>query len=265
MKRITDTTPRAKHRSVPILTYHLLSPDRMGPLRRYTVTPRAFEKQLALLAHIGCCTVTMDDVLEALAGRASLPPRAVVITFDDAYADAVRRAVPVLVSHKFSATFYVVAGLVGSTSRWLRTELGVEARLADAAALRELESAGSRCESHTLTHPRLAGLAAEPLRRELTDSRSRLEDLLGRAVRHLAYPFGSVDATARAAAADAGYATAVTTAIGRASARDDRLALPRLNVSGRDTLLDFLVRLRAGRSARELILDTARAKLRRRK
>jgi peptidoglycan/xylan/chitin deacetylase (PgdA/CDA1 family) len=259
---LTDASTPAHRRAIPLLTYHQLSADRAGPLGRYTVTPRAFASHMALLARLGCCTVTMDALLAGFEGRAPLPPRAVAITFDDAFADAVHHAIPVLTKHKFSATFYVVAGLIGSTSKWLRAELGGEAPLADAAALRELEAVGCRCESHTLSHPRLAGLAAGSLRLELVESRARLEDVLGRPVRHLAYPFGSFDDPARAAVADAGYVTAVTTAIGRASAAHDRLALPRLNVSGRDNALDFLVRLRAGRSARELVLDRLRARLR---
>ena len=68
--------------------------------------------------------------------------------------------------------------------------------------------------AHTLTHRRLARLDEESARRELADSRARLEQELDRPVRHLAYPYGGPAACGAREfrlAADAGFTTAVTT------------------------------------------------------
>ncbi len=248
----------ARRATVPILMYHQVDPDRSGPLRPWTVTPARFATHLQVLRRLGYRSITMDELAAARDGRSSLPPRPIAITFDDGFAAAVRHALPVLADNGFIATFYVVAGLVGGTSAWLRTEIGTDAPLADAAAIRSLESAGSRAEAHSLTHPRLAGLDADRLRTELVDSRARLEDLLGRPVRHLAYPHGSVDRAARDMAAEAGYVTGVTTVVGRAGPQHDALQLPRLHPDGRDSALDLAVRLQLGSSARELMLDRPR-------
>jgi peptidoglycan/xylan/chitin deacetylase (PgdA/CDA1 family) len=66
--------------------------------------------------------------------------------------------------------------------------------------------------SHTVTHPNLALAAPDDIARELTDSRVYLEDLLGRRVRSLAYPFGTPDTyddRVKAAAGTCGYELAV--------------------------------------------------------
>ena len=42
-----------------------------------------------------------------------------MITFDDGFRDCVEFAVPVLQRYRFPAVFYLVAGLMGKTSRWM--------------------------------------------------------------------------------------------------------------------------------------------------
>jgi peptidoglycan/xylan/chitin deacetylase (PgdA/CDA1 family) len=91
---------------------------------------------------------------------------------------------------------------------------------------------------HTLTHAPLAALAPEDLRRELEGAKAVLEDRLGRAVTHLAYPYGSPRAAGPrefAAAAAAGFDTGVTTRPGvlLAQALSRATAFPRLSVNGR--------------------------------
>ena len=235
--------------SVPILMYHQLTPRPAPEFSRYAITPRRFAAQMACLSLMGYRAVGLDAVLD----RQALPRRAVVITFDDAIEGCSEYALPVLRHRRFTATFYVVAGLVGERSRWTRSEIGIELPLMDWRALRTLMAAGFQIGSHTMTHPRLPTLSPMACRDELVRSRRLLEDRLGRHVAHLAYPFGAFDASVRAIAAEAGYRSACTTRPSLASVDDDPLALPRVNVYGHDSLLDFACRVRSARSAGELI------------
>ena len=193
---------------------------------------------------MGYQSILPDDLLAARTGGGSLPANPVLITFDDGYQGCVEHAVPVLRSHGFSAVFYLVAGSVGSTSRWLVAECGLEFPLFDWGTARELERQRFACEAHSLTHPRLAAVAPDACRAELGESRRILERELGREIHHLAYPFGSYDARVRALAQEAGYRTACSVRIGLSAPDDDLLALHRVPVSGRDSLLDFVARLR---------------------
>jgi peptidoglycan/xylan/chitin deacetylase (PgdA/CDA1 family) len=236
--------------AVPILMYHQLAPRPAPEFHRYAVTPRRFAAQMACLSLMGYRAVGLDVVLER---RHALPRRAVIITFDDGIDGCCEYAMPVLTARRFTATFYVVAGLVGQRSRWTRSEIGIELPLMDWPALRELTAAGFHVGSHTMTHPRLPTLSPAACREELAASRRLLEDRLGREVADLAYPFGAFDASVRSAAAEAGYRSACSTRPRLATADDDRLALPRVNVYGHDSLLDFACRVWSARSARELI------------
>lgn len=91
--------------------------------------------------------------------------------------------------------------------------------------------------SHTLTHPRLAECAGGLARHEIEESRNILAERLGVPVRHLSYPVGdptSAGAREFALAAEAGYASAVTTRPGMLFPEHGRhlTALPRLSVNG---------------------------------
>jgi peptidoglycan/xylan/chitin deacetylase (PgdA/CDA1 family) len=236
---------------IPILGYHQVSPRPDPRFRRYTVTVRDFTRQMRWLAAFGYQAIDMDALVRARSGQGSLPKRPVLITFDDGFQGCADHALPVLRAHNFTAVFYLVAGLMGETSRWMLPEVGVELSLMSWETARVLIAEGFQCGAHTVTHPRLAGLDPARCRAELVDARRRLEGELGRPAVHLAYPFGSYDACVQAIVAEAGYVTACSTRAGLSGADDDLLALHRVTIYGHDSLFDFACRLRTGTAMRE--------------
>lgn len=117
-----------------------------------------------------------------------------------------------------------IAGLAGLNDRChpMMTE----------AQLRKLAKLGMDIGAHCVRHPILARLAREEAQREILESKARLEEITGRAVRTFAYPNGRPGtdygpehvAMVRAA----GFATAVSTAWGAASRGIDRYQIPRV-------------------------------------
>jgi peptidoglycan/xylan/chitin deacetylase (PgdA/CDA1 family) len=244
--------------AVPILMYHEVS-ARLDPrYRKYTLTPQELERQLDWLRANDYRTVSMDDVLAAWRGARALPAKPVAITFDDGGRDCIEHAVPALAMRGFTATFYIVAGVVGAPMRWLKQEIGFELQAADWPALWAAEQAGMHCEAHSITHPRLGTVDATTCRDELARGRAMLEDGLGHAVTHLAYPFGSFTDETRAIAHETGYATACTTQEAIASPSDELLALPRVPVLGTETFGEFTYRVRTAQRASALQLRLER-------
>ena len=235
--------------SVPILMYHEISTRPDPRYRKYTLTPQELDRQLDWLRAQEYHAVTMDDVLAAWRGTRALPTRPVAITFDDGGRDCIEHAVPALVARGFTATFYIVAGVVGGPMRWLRPEIGFELQAADWPALWAAEQAGMHCEAHSMTHPRLGRIDAAACRDELARGRAMLEDGLGHAVTHLAYPFGSFSPETRTIARETGYATACTTVEAIASPVDELLALPRVPVLGTESFGQFTHRVRTAQRA----------------
>lgn len=92
-----------------VLTYHrILDPaDPVGPrLSSVSATPREFERQMRYLA-TRFRVVSADQVLDALRSERPLPPKAVLLTFDDAYEDFGAVAWPTLRRHRLPVALFV--------------------------------------------------------------------------------------------------------------------------------------------------------------
>jgi peptidoglycan/xylan/chitin deacetylase (PgdA/CDA1 family) len=186
----------------------------------------------------------LDDALACLRLERPTPPRAVVLTFDDAYANFVEYALPVLEHYGFPATVYAITGWIGKRAEWFAKDTGRPIPdLMNAQQLREIRAAGVSIGSHTVHHVKLAEVKPALQREELTASKKTLEDLLGAEVRHLCYPFGSFDLETVSAARDSGYASATSCLRGAASREDHPLVLPRKGISFGDNLVGYFWKL----------------------
>jgi len=210
---------------VPVLCYHYLR-DKSDPLRLlrvfgyvvlslpllndnelWTTSVSEFERQMEFLKAQGYHAVTLDELHEWQMGRRELPPKSIVITFDDGDESAYDLALPVLARMGFRATLFVVTSRVG-------TQWG-DVRCLDWARLRQLEESGVfRIESHThdmhfkvdsdrAMRPVFVAASAHGfdlqgskdwerfVRDDLTRSRDEIERHIGRAPAFLAWPYGA--------------------------------------------------------------------------
>jgi peptidoglycan/xylan/chitin deacetylase (PgdA/CDA1 family) len=129
-----------------------------------------------------------DAVLDAIAGRDD-----VRITFDDGNASDVELGLPALVQRGLTATFFVVAGRLGTPG------------FVDDTQVRELAAAGMGVGNHGLLHRPWRGLDDDALAAELTEARRLLEDVLDRPVLEAACPFGAYDRRVVGALRRGGY------------------------------------------------------------
>jgi len=75
--------------------------------------PEPFKRQMRFLSENGYNIVTLDQALDHLAGHDKLPPKSLAITIDGGYRDACTNVFPVLKSHDFHATFFIIPECVG--------------------------------------------------------------------------------------------------------------------------------------------------------
>lgn len=232
---------------LPILVYHRVARKADPSVARYAVRPGAFQRQMWLLHRAGWQTIGPDALALARNGGPRLPRRAVWLTFDDGYIDFAETAAPIMRRYGHTATLYVPGAYVGKSAGWL-TGLGLgdgDVPILDWDGLRRLHRMGFTIGAHSLTHQRLPELSDAELTAELTGGRELLEEKLDLSVRHLAYPHGAYDERVVHAAASAGYLTATTCDWGL-STNESLLALRRVFVFRRDSVVDFLLHLRNG-------------------
>jgi len=242
---------------VPIITYHRIGPQ-LPPDPLESISPETFAVQMRRLHRAGYTSIGFDLLLEHRENGHPLPPRPVIIAFDDGYQDYLDHAVPILRRYGFTAMFYLVAGLMGQRSSWTEPSQRYSRPIMGWDGARELLRQGFHCGGHTLTHPRLARLTANECRYELVESRRILEEQLDRPIRHLAYPYGSQNSEVRALAMAAGYQTACCSVSSRrVTPADEVFALPRIGISARDSSATFVTRVLTGHSIRTLTRATA--------
>lgn len=221
--------------TLPILMYHYVRTPpstKADPLGyKLSVSPQDFGAQMSWLDVNGFNPIDFSDVRAYFAGARPLPPRPVVITFDDGYGDLYTTAFPILSAHHFKAVAYIVSNFVDRQRYVTRAEVV------------EMDHSGIEIASHTVDHADLVRSPYWTVVYQVTQSKHWLEQLVGHAVLDFAYPSGKFNAFTIAAVKQAGYDTAVTTLTSTVHSRSDRYTWTRVRVEGGETLAMFIANL----------------------
>ncbi|HUD10865.1 MAG TPA: polysaccharide deacetylase family protein [Candidatus Saccharimonadia bacterium] len=189
------------------------------PVVLYHYTPPDFEQQLEYLVANNYTAITMDQALAGLNGG-PLPPKPVVITFDDGYENQMQ-AFALLEQFHMKATFYIING--GPESLWCigagrQYHLSIQPKggCGDAYLtwdqVRQLDKSGLiTIGGHTIDHENLASLSTADQQYEIDASKTGIEQEIGHTIDDFAYPYGAYNDTTIQLVQAAGYRTAVTT------------------------------------------------------
>ena len=122
------------------------------------------------------------------------------ITFDDGLVRTAREGVPILLERGIPCSMFVTTGLMGRPHPDLDGDV-----IISAAEVVELAAAGVEIGAHSVDHVWLNRLKYVDVLDQLRRSRAVLEDLLGKPVTSMAYPYGQANEQTIRAAAEAGY------------------------------------------------------------
>jgi len=196
----TDPKVIAARARVPVLCWHQLRDWRAGDAgyaRRLLICPPAvFRAQLDALSAAGYSTITADQYLAHLSTGARLPPRPVLLSFDDSQPSQISEGLPQLARRSMSATFFVMTVVLGKPGWMTRDDL------------RRLDAAGMNVAAHTWDHHRTDRYTPADYPVQFDQPRALLEKVLAKPVRHFAYPYGAWNSRGFAPLRAAGYATA---------------------------------------------------------
>lgn len=218
----TDLTSISFNQKIPILMYHYFHEDNSqdSALKvSLTTTPESFEAQMKWLSDNGYKSLTLSQYFNAIAQKEALPPKAVLITVDDGYRDFFENGAPILYKYNQTATIFVIVNSVGS------------ANYLDWDQIRLLQDQGIEIGSHSLSHPTLINQGGIDLKKELEESKEKIESEIGTKVNFFCYPGGVFDNRVAGAVQEAGYKGALTTVSGYNLSNNNLFALPRFRVA----------------------------------
>ncbi|MCC7450470.1 MAG: polysaccharide deacetylase family protein [Anaerolineae bacterium] len=226
-----DFKPRRTH--VPILMYHYV--DRLPAnaddlLKDLVVTPEAFEAQVTWLQTNGYQSITPDDLIAALWRGNPLPPKPVMFTFDDGYANAWYNVYPILAKHGFTGTVFVVTDWIDANRPGYLTW--------DLARL--MVQGGMYIQSHSRSHEDFRHRSHDWYVKQIEGSIQAIEMHTGVRPRFFCYPFGGYDNIAIKELQAAGIVGAFTENDSRFQYASNTMRLPRVRIRGAWTLQQFI-------------------------
>lgn len=194
-----DINPAARQAKVPVMMYHDILPEKQV---FFDVTPEEFEAHLKLIQAKGLTPITMDQLVSHLQTGLPLPPKPILLTFDDGYKGHYTHVYPLLKKYNYPAVFSIYTAKVGK--KMGRSSLNWE-------QLREMaKDPLITIASHSVNHKVMEGLTPDQLLVETQESKRILEAELGVPIRYFTYPEGKFDQAAWDAVKQAGYSAALT-------------------------------------------------------
>jgi peptidoglycan/xylan/chitin deacetylase (PgdA/CDA1 family) len=227
---------------VPILLYHSISHEPAGWIAPFSVTPAMFARHVDLISDSGRTAMTVSDLAAALGGGEPLPPRPVLLTFDDGFADFIAAA-EVLAARKFPSTLFVTTGALSGGGARPPNMAIPPAEMLDWSQVGELHELHVEVGAHTHTHRQLDIMGDAAVSDDLRRSKGLLEDALGRAVPSFAYPHGFHRGRTRRVVKAVGHTSACAVMNAFSSDSDRVFSLARLTVRNTTTpeqLTDWL-------------------------
>lgn len=223
---------KANTTGVPVLMYHYIytASDKPASLNVNYTIDTDFEAQLKYLTENGYYFPSFTELRAYVDGKIALPEKSVILTFDDAQWGFFKYGVPLLEKYKVPGTSFVIGTQNGDNK------------------VRGYANPYVQFQSHSYDMHKgggnighggvISAMSKDEIVNDLKKSFAQVGN--GNA---LAYPFGDVTDTAKAAVAAAGLDCAFTTVDGKIKKGDDYRALPRVRVSGGNSLSQYISRL----------------------
>jgi peptidoglycan/xylan/chitin deacetylase (PgdA/CDA1 family) len=175
--------------TVAVLGYHKVGQPSPGTWENWYYVPEAtFKEQLRVLDEGGWEALDVPAFVRGIADPRTLPSRAAVVTFDDAYRSLIACALPCMQGRP--GAVFVPTDFVGQMNGFDANTDQPPERICDWKDLKALQDAGVSVQSHSASHPEFSALSERLLDAELSRSKHVLEEGLESPVQLLAYPYG---------------------------------------------------------------------------
>lgn len=217
--------------SIPIIMYHQVRNDKSGDM---IISKAKLEEELSYLKREGYYSISPSEWLDYCDGRIGLPPKCVILTFDDGWKSQYQNAVPLLEKYGFRGVFYVYPDFVGGSAamNWKQ--------------IQSLAKRGHTVGCHSMTHPKLTPDKNESdrnykarIKEEIAESKKVIEEKTGINVTDFCFPYGYYSEDCFKLLDKAGYETATTVNAGQNSKDCDPYLLSRYQVNQSTSLSTF--------------------------
>ena len=182
---------------------------------------------MKLLKEWGYETISTDLLVKAINEGAELPPRPIIITFDDGNLNNYTAAFPIMQKYGFTGVLYIVGNYMGAD------------QFMNADQIKQMAAAGWEVGSHGMNHKDLTLLEPQEQRSEIVDSKNYLQNTLGFPINTIAYPYGLYDPSVIDYSYFAGYTAGMSLGASQQQGAGNLYALQRRDIKGTYNLNNF--------------------------
>lgn len=229
---------RGFHKGARILLYHSVGNKEVYDTMGLRIPEENFTEQMEYLSSNAYNVISLKCLLNSIETGNSIDSRTVVITFDDGYKDNIETVIPVAQEYGFPIAIFVnccrpCRNMAGSNGNyWSEWEYF---SLED---IKTIASSSVTIGSHSFSHKRLTGKKTE-IYRELSESKSILEQKIGEKVDMFSYPYGIFNDGIKDMLSELGYVSACSSIIGANTPFMDVFELRRTEITAFDTIHEF--------------------------
>lgn len=229
-------------KDIPVLMYHrVIKTEEERGVYDTAVTLENFEKQIRYLKENNFEIITFLDLVNKKYMQ-RFGKKYVIITFDDGYKDNYYNVLPLLKKYQIKIVLYLV-----SDSNYNEWDVNVSNRakekrfeLMNEEELLELKESGLvEFGGHTKRHLYMKNLSKDIMMKDLIESKSKVEKLIGKKLISFAYPWGVNDKIAQQVVKECGYEFAVSTESGTACFSDNLYEIKRVGIYYKDDMEKF--------------------------
>lgn len=225
---------------VAVLMYHSVGRNNIPS----TVSPENFAQQMAYLKEKRSQVISLANLADILEKKQPWPAQAVVLTFDDGYADNFTFAWPILQKYNFPATIFLTTGTVGGEKI---KKTGERLPMLAWPEIAKMQKSGLiDFQPHTISHPRLSEISLGEAQKEISQSRAVIQERLGKEARFLAYPYGAYNQEVIDLLRQNDFRAALTVERGLVKRASSLFELPRLAMFLKTSLNQFKSKLNFG-------------------
>lgn len=191
---------------IPILMYHQIDVTPANSVfPSMYIVPDEFERQMRYLYFKEYRVLSLDAFVKKVENKGRLHHRTVIITIDDGFKSAYTYAFPILKKYNFKATVFLIADLINKTNEWLQKKGEPTCEMLSEDQIKEMAEYGIDFGAHTCTHPDLTRIPPEVAKREIFESKRKIENLLETSIISFCYPYGNFNDTIKQMVIEAGF------------------------------------------------------------
>lgn len=168
-------------KEIPVLCYHRIReilPTDGDNMKTYSVTPANFAAQMKALHDNGFHSILPDQLYNYIAYNKPLPPKPVLITFDDTREEQYRIGAVALKKYGFKGLFFIMTVSINKPGYMTKIQI------------KELSDNGHVIGNHTWDHHRVTQYTPEDWNTQLLKPQILLEKITGKSINYFSYPFG---------------------------------------------------------------------------